>query len=173
MFQTTQPTLDETMAKLERQETLLSNASEFMFDPNEVVVDDETLQDAQIVTLDSVYMPIPNIEASFMQPYEEEPEQGGEDWILVKTSRPCCHRYISEYKDKRLGCATDADRQHMSKCKTVRDWADCKLDAELYNQGEDIRTDEKTYICLYGLHPSVVNKIGKSILSFADMIGIC
>lgn len=149
------------MIKLERQETLLSNASELMFDPNEVVVDDENLQDAQIVTPDSVYMPIPNLEASFMQPYEEEPEQGGEDWILARTSRPCRHRYISEYKEKKLGCATDADRQHISECKTVRDWADCKLDAELYDRGEDMRMDEKSYICLYGLHPSVVNKISK------------
>lgn len=156
-----QASLNETMTNLGRQETLPSNASELMFDPNEVVVDDENLQDAQIVTPDSVYMPIPNLEASFMQPYEEEPEQGGEDWILARTSRPCRHRYISEYKEKKLGCVTDADRQHIAECKTVRDWADCKLDAELYDRGEDMRMDEKTYICLYGLHPSIFNKISK------------
>ena len=166
MSQTTQTTLDETMAKLERQESLLSNTSELMFDPNEVVEDDEFLQDAQIVTADSVYMPVVNLEASFMQPYDEEKlkqelAQKEEELMRAMRTRPYRQRFLSEYKQKKLNRGTDADRKLIALCETACTIADCKLDADMNATGEDMRTDEHAYICLYGLHPSVVNGIGE------------
>lgn len=166
MSQASQTTFDETMTKLEHQESLLSDASELMFDPNEVLEDDEFLQDAQIVTADTVYMPVVNLGASFMQPYDEgklkqELAQKEEELMCAMKTRPYRQRFLAEYKQKKLGRATDADRKLIALCEVACTIPDCKLDTDLYATGEDTRTDEKAYICLYGLHLSVVNGIGE------------
>lgn len=81
-------------------------------------------------------------------------------------SRACRHQFISEYKQNKLYCATYTDKEFIAKCQTVSYEGDCKFDAKLYTVGDgDARTDVEVYICLYGLHPSIVEKIGKWLTS--------
>ena len=80
---------------------------------------------------------------------------------LEDESRVCRHRFISEYKQSKFYCATNTDKELIAEFQTVSYEGDCQLDAKLYTVGDGIRADVDVYLCLCGLHPSIIGKIGK------------
>lgn len=153
----------------QHHESLLKDHTGSMLNPDDILTDDDDdFQEAQINVYNNMFIhEHPELYyESIVEPCEEEmPDEKEQEmaFVLPTNSRACRHRYISEYKQNKLCCATDIDRDLIAQCSISRCWANCKLDAELYTtaEGDGARTDVEVYICLYGVHPSIVERIGK------------
>ncbi|EYE95011.1 uncharacterized protein EURHEDRAFT_378006 [Aspergillus ruber CBS 135680] len=66
----------------------------------------------------------------------------------------------STTSDNTISSSDDDNFQELEdESRTVSYEGDCKLDAKLYTVGDGIRADVDVYLCLCGLHPSIIGKI--------------